>query len=221
MIPLKLFKKYSLKVENSVCEIIQKQGFSTGFFCKIPYKEDNKYLLPVLITSNHGLKLNEIKINEIKIVLNGENKTIFLKNRKQWTDAYMDYAIIEIKENEDNIHNFLDLDDYVFENNCTNKYYLGQEVVIFGIDKNTRQLAYSSGIIKRCYDYYFSYNSITYKGCSGGCIINKSNGKVIGFHKGCTEGGKNDNKKIGIFLMDVIKDIKEIKNGLLSNVKYY
>ena len=214
-----LMMKYFSKALNTICKIILGEGFSSGFFCKIPLTEDNNLLLPVLITCYHALPLDVQYKNEIKLILNGENKTIILRNRKKWTNFFMDYTVIEIKENEDNIHNFLILDDTNFKNNCSNKNDLKQEVIIFGI-KNDNQLAFSNGIIKKCYDYYFSYTSTTYKGCSGGCIINQDNGNVIGFHKGGTKKGNNDGLKTGIFLIDVIKDIKGIKNRLLSNVNY-
>ena len=132
----------------------------------------------------------------------------------------MDYTIIEIKENEDNIHSFLNLDDTIFQNNFSNECYLNQNVFIFGLKQNDEQLAFSNGIIKKCYDYYFSYTSTTNKGCSGGCNINQNNGKVIGFHKGSTKKGDNDSLKTGIFLINVIKDIKESKNRFLSYVNY-
>ena len=215
-----LMMTYFPKVLNSICKIIINDGFSSGFFCKIPYKEDNNLLLPVLITCNHSLPLDAKYINEIKIIVNGENKTINIRNRKKWTNIYMDYTIIEIKENEDNIHSFLTLDDNFFQNNFSNECYLNQNVMIFGLKKNDDQLGFSNGIIKKCYEYYFSYTSITYKGCSGGCIINQNNGKVIGFHKGATKKGDNDGLKTGIFLIYVIKDIKEIKNRFLSYVNY-
>ena len=220
MMDVNLMMKYFPKALNSICKIILDEGFSSGFFCKIPYTEDNNLLLPALITCNHALPLDAKYINEIKIILNGEIKTIIIRNRKKWTNIYMDYTVIEIKENEDNIHNFLILDDTVFKNNCSNECYLNQNVVIFALKRDDEQLAFSNGIIKKCYEYYFSYTSTTYKGCSGGCIINQNNGNVIGFHKGATKKGDNDGLKTGIFLIDVIKDIKEIKNRLLSNVNY-
>ena len=216
-----LMIKYLPKAQNSICKIILEKGFCTGFFCKIPYTEDNNLLLPVLITCNHALPIDAKPISKINIVLNGENKTILLKNRKKWTDIYKDYTIIEIKENEDNIHNFLISDDNVFKNNYSNENYLNQNVAIFAFKNIDEQLGFSNGIIKKCYEYYFSYTSITNKGCSGGCIINQDNDKVIGFHKGATKKGDNDGLKTGIFLMNVIKDIKENKNELLSNVNYY
>ena len=209
MINANLIIKYLPKIQYSICEIVlEKEGFSTGFFCQIPFKKDNKLFLPVLITCNHSLPIDRKSTEEIKIILNGEKKTILLKNRKIWTDIYMDYTIIEINENEDNIHHFLILDDRIFENNCSNECYLNENIIIFAISKNNKEIAFSNGIIKKCYDYYFSYNSITFKGCSGGCIINQNNGKVIGFHKGATKKGDKDDFKVGIFLMDIIKQQK-------------
>ena len=140
-----------------------------------------------MITCNHALPIDAKPISQINIVLNSENKTILLKNRKKWTDIYKDYTIIEIKENEDNIHNFLISDDNVFKNNYSNENYLNQNVAIFAFKNIDEQLGFSNGIIKKCYEYYFSYNGL----------------------------------KTGIFLMNVIKDIKENKNELLSNVNYY
>ena len=221
MMDVNLMIKYLPKAQNSICKIILEKGFCTGFFCKIPYTEDNNLLLPVFITCNHALPIDAKPISKINIVLNGENKTILLKNRKKWTDIYKDYTIIEIKENEDNIHNFLISDDNVFKNNYSNENYLNQNVAIFAFKNIDEQLGFSNGIIKKYYEYYFSYTSITNKGCSGGCIINQNNDKVIGFHKGATKKGDNDGLKTGIFLMNVIKDIKENKNELLSNVNYY
>ena len=220
MMDVNFMMTYFTKATKSICKLILDKGFSSGFFCKIPYTEDNNLLLPVLITCNHALPLDIKYINEIEINLNGEKKNIIIRNRKKWTNIYMDYTIIEIKENEDNIHNFLILDDTILKNNCSNECYLNQNVIIFGLKENDGKLGFSDGIIKKCYDYYFSYTSTTYKGCSGGCIINQNNGNVIGFHKGTTKKGVNDGLKTGIFLIDVIKHIKESKNRLLSNVNY-
>ena len=208
--------KYLQNAQNSIFEIILDEGFCTGFFCKIPYTENNNLLLPVLITTYHSLPINRKSIDEIKIILNGENKNILLNNRKKWTNINMDYTIIEVKENEDNIHNFMILDDNILKNNYSKKYYLKQNISIFAINRNDKQLSFSEGILKKYNDYHFSYTSTTYKGCSGGCIINKNNGKVIGFHKGETLKPKRNGLRMGIFLKDVIKDIKKTNNASLS-----
>ena len=63
----------------SICKIKkekEKDIFGTGFFCKIPFP-DQFTLLPVLITCNHVLDINDISIgNKINFSLNNEkNKT--------------------------------------------------------------------------------------------------------------------------------------------------
>ena len=55
--------KYILtQLENCVRKIYQSNGGeATGFFCKIPYP-DQFNLIPVLITNNHVLNENDIKL---------------------------------------------------------------------------------------------------------------------------------------------------------------
>ncbi len=55
--------KYILsQLENCICKINQPDGGeTTGFFCKIPYPDQFK-LIPVLITNNHVLKEEDIKL---------------------------------------------------------------------------------------------------------------------------------------------------------------
>ena len=59
----------------SICKIKkekEKDIFGTGFFCKIPFP-DQFTLLPVLITCNHVLDINDISIgNKINFSLNNE-----------------------------------------------------------------------------------------------------------------------------------------------------
>ena len=95
------------QMENCVCKIHVGKKKGTGFFIKIPYKND---LLNVLISNNHVL-------NDEKIAL-GQNVTISLNNgetiinieidekRKIYTNENLDITIIELKET-DPIKNFL------------------------------------------------------------------------------------------------------------------
>ena len=202
------------KAKCSICEIELPNGFGSGFFCKIPYTEDNNYFIPVLITCNHVLSKDLIKKNSINIILDGQTKTISLNQRKIWTDEKIDFTCIEIKEKEDKINSFFNLDDNVF----TNDNYLNQNVIVYGINKNGRKLAFSNGKIKNKKGSNFAYTCNTYSGCSGGCIVNQYNNCVIGIHKGEIETGKENAVNVGIFISDVIKYIREHKNGLLSNV---
>ena len=77
---------YLQKAKSSICKINLPKGFGSGFFCKIPYTEDNNHLIPVLITCNHVLSKDLIKKNNINIILNDQTKTISLNHRKIWTD---------------------------------------------------------------------------------------------------------------------------------------
>ena len=205
------------KAKKAICEINLPNGYGSGFFCKIPYTEDNNQLIPALITCNHVLSKDLIKTNNINIILNGQTKTLSLNKRKIWTDEKIDFTCIEIKEKEDNIYTFFNLDDNVF----TNELYLNQNVIIYGINKNKigSKLVFSNGIINKSYDCNFEYTCNTDSGCSGGCIVNQTYNSVIGIHQGEKKGTGNKNAvNLGIFIRDIIKYIKENKNVLVSNV---
>ena len=221
MLNANALKNYLSKAIKAICEINLSDGFGSGFFCKIPYSENNNLLLPVLITNNHVLPRDLINSkNEIKIIINGETKTIFLKQRKIWTDEKMDYTCIEIKEKEDNINSFYYLDDNVLEKNCFNEFYLNKNVIIFGINKEDKQVGFSNGLIKKYKDCFFAYNCNTYPGCSGGCIVNQANNCVIGIHRGEIETTNKSIINQGIFISNVINNIKESKENLFIKVNY-
>ena len=178
--------------------------------------------MPVLITTNHVLSRDLINSNnDIKITINCKNKTIPLKQRKIWTDEKMDFTCIEIKEKEDNIDTFYNLDDNILKNNSSNEYYLNKNVLIFAINKENKQIGFSNGLIKKCKDCFFAYTCNTYPGCSGGCIVNESNNSVIGIHRGEIETKNKNAVNQGIFISNVIKYIKKSKGNLLSKVNYY
>ena len=214
--------EYLPKAMKAVCEINLSKGIGSGFFCKIPYTENNNLLLPVLITSNHVLSRDLINSdNDIKITINGKKKTIPLKQRKIWTDEKMEFTCIEIKEKEDNIDTFYNLDGNILKNNSSNEYYLNKNVIIFAINKENKQIGFSNGLIKRCKDNFFDYTCNTYEGCSGGCIVNQSNNSVIGIHRGGIDTNNKNEVNEGIFISNVIKYIKKSQGNLISNVNYY
>ena len=218
MIDAKDLEYHLPKIKNAVCEInTYISGFGSGFFCKIPFNKDNDLCIPALITCNHVVSKKIIENKQsILLMVDNEFKIISLKQRKIWMNETMDYTCIEIKEEEDNIHTFLNLDS-ISNKNYSNEYYLNQKVLLFGRNKlkNVRRLVFSNGIIKNNKNYDFVYTCNTYSGCSGGCIVNENNYCVIGIHKGgLLKGALN----VGVFIMDVIKDIKESENSLLPNV---
>ena len=207
------------KAKNAVWEIcVSENKFGSGFFCKIPYTKNNNLLLPVLITNNHVLSKDSLE-NDIKIKINGETKFISLKGRKNWTNEEMDFTCIEIKEEEDKIHTFYNLDDKVLDKNYSNDYYLNHNVLIFAINKNDKQLGFSNGVIKKNQDSFFAYTCNTYPGCSGGCIVNQSNNNVIGIHRGEIETGNEKAINTAIYINNVINRIKQFKENLKQKVK--
>ena len=105
-------KKILEQMEKNICCIYQGEKQGTGFFCKIPFPDENN-MLPVLITNNHII--NEIALKKgvkitIKIKEEKEFRNIYLEGRIKYTDEEYDITIIEIKEG-DGIKNFLELDD--------------------------------------------------------------------------------------------------------------
>ena len=222
MLNLNAIIEYSLKAKKAICEIKLSNGFGSGFFCKIPYTDNDNILLPVLMTNNHVLSRDLLKSkNDITIIINSESKVISLKQRKVWTDEKMDFTCIEIKEKEDNIHTFFNLDDKFLENNYSNDCYLNQNVLIFAINKNDKQIGFSNGLIKKKNDCFFAYTCNTYPGCSGGCIVNQFNNCVIGIHRGAIVTWSKKAVNEGIFIKNVVKYIKESKDTLLKEVYNY
>ena len=217
MINSNAIREFSNKAEKAICEIeIPNKGFGSGFFCYIPYSENENLLCPVLITCNHVINIDLIyKYKEINIIINGESKTISLKNRKVWTDEKLDFTCIEIKKKEDNINTFYYLDDNVLDYKCSNNCYLNKKVLIFAINKTDKEAGLSNGLIKICYQNEFSYNCNTYPGCSGGCVVNQANNCVIGIHQGEIKDKKLNQ---GIFIKEIIKYIKDNK-AILKDVR--
>ena len=80
---------------NSICRINDK---GTGFFVKIPYKSK---LLPVLITSNQVINIDDIQNKtNISLYINNVKKIKTIKldnNRLIYTNEKLDITIIEIQ----------------------------------------------------------------------------------------------------------------------------
>ena len=209
--------EFSKKAKNAICKIRLLNGFGTGFFCKIPYTENNNLLLPTLITNY--LELLNSK-NYIEININGETKFISLNQRKIWNNKEMGFTCIEIKEKKDNIYTFFNLDDNVLDNNSNNDCYLNKNIIVYGINRDGKKVSLSNGIIKENEDCFFSYICNTFEGCSGGCIVNQSNNAVIGINRGKinTENIKVLNE--GIFVRNVIERIKDNIKSLSLKVNY-
>ena len=206
-------KNYSDKASKATCKIIVSNGFGSGFFCLIPYLEKRNCLLHVLITCYHVLE-NDVNNNKIEIVINKEHKFISLEQRKVCINKELDFICIEIKEKQDEIHSFYYFDKDIFENN-----YLNEKVIIFGINKNDKELGFSDGFIKRKNqkESFFEYTCNTTPGCSGGCIVREQNNCVIGIHQGGILKERQLNQ--GIYIRDIIKRIIKYNSNYINNLE--
>ena len=204
-------KKIIEQMERNICKINIGMNQGTGFFCKIPFPNENN-MLPVLITNNHIINSDILYKKNIKIKLDikeEENiKEIILNKRMKYTNEEYDITIIEIKE-EDNINNYLELDDIIINdilNNINkNKEYKNKTIYIIQYPENNLSVSY--GILEDIYldkKYNFNHKCSTKYGSSGSPILNINN-KIIGIHK---EGTKQYNK--GTFLNYPIKEFIQL-----------
>ena len=210
LISLDCIKKITEQMENRICKVTAGIIKGTGFFTKIPFPDKNN-MLPVFITNNHIINRDYLYEKDAKIQLDikAENKikVLNLNNRMKYTsdEKQYDTTIIEIKE-EDDIKNFLELDDIIIngliKNENKNKEFIDETIYIIQYPKH--KLAISFGILKDIdliQDYNFSHKCSTEEGSSGAPILNMNN-KVIGIHK-----KRNDKfeKNYGTFLSYPIK----------------
>ena len=181
-------------------------------------------MLPVFITNNHilGKELLYKKDAKIKIDIKEEIeiKEIELNNRMKYTNEEYDTTIIEIKE-EDNIKNYLKLDDIIINdiiNNINkNKEYINKTIYIIQYPEN--ELSVSYGILEQIYEdkkYNFNHKCSTRGGSSRSPILNINN-KLIGIHKEGYKYMQNNNNK-GAFLNYPIKEFLKL-NYKDNNIK--
>ena len=182
------------QMKNSICKIEYKNNNGTGFFCKIPFGKKN---LPVLITNSSVINNDKKQSDKIKLLLNeGKEKKILNKNRKIYIDKDFDIAIIEIKD-KDKITHYLELDENIYNKDYEKIYnYVSIYIPQYSISKDP---LLSFGIINNIYNNDILHLANTKKGSTGSPILNLSNNKVIGIHKG---GSDRFNFNKGIFLKE-------------------
>ena len=180
----------------------------TGFFCKIPFPDKDE-LLPVLITTNHIINESylaqeeSITISLYKNYFGNETiKKIDLSQKKTYTNTQQDITIIEIKENQEEIDSFLNIDPNLMTENCED-IYVKNSLYIIGYP-NAEDVKVSYGILKSKLlknKFDFSHSCSTEEGSSGSPIFNLATNKVIGVHK---QAGKHNYNK-GSFLNVAIR----------------
>ena len=177
---------------NCICKIKIRSANGTGFFCRIPLDQNNNIIC--LLTNYHVL--NEeylIKNKEIHILLNDdkEAKKIDL-NIKRIIYYYKecDITIIELKQ-EDNIKEYLELDDNIFKDN--EKIFYEEKSIYIIQYPNGDEACVSYGILNKINKNDILHICSTDNGSSGSPILNLKNNKVIGIHRGSPDHAKNYN----------------------------
>ena len=183
------------QMKNCVCKIYINGSTATGFFTKIPYK--NK-MIKVLITNNHVLDENAIKNNNIitYIVNNNEDdqKSIIIDDKRiRFTHKELDVTIIEIDEEKDNIHDYIEIDNNIINNLELNKDKIIQKYKDIYSNESIYLLNYMNGknvlvsyglIIEINGDKGIMHKCNTDNGSSGSPILSLKNNKLIGVHYG-------------------------------------
>ena len=128
-----------------ICKI-NGSKIGTGFFCKMKYGNE---LIPVLITNYHVIDDKYVESNEdIKVYINEESKFISLNKKKIiYSSSNNKYDIIIIRLEEDEIKNYLEIDENIFKN--SEKAYKDEPIYILhfpGADK--AKISYGKGIEK-------------------------------------------------------------------------
>ena len=158
-----------------------------------------------LLTNNHVLNENDIKLNK-EIIIEYKNKIKRIKiteNRKVYTNEELDYTCIEILD-KDNIEEYFKIDDNIIEYSIDK--YKNKEIFILQYPKGN-ELSFSSGIILEIKDNKIIHNSSTYEGSSGSPIIlRNSDNSIIGIHY-----GSDENKKFNLSI-NIISIFNHIKN---------
>ena len=216
------------QMKTCICKIHKNGIKGTGFFAKLPYKKDN---LSVLITNNHILGENEIKNGKnISISLNNEKtfKTIKINSkRKRYTNEILDVTIIEIKEDIDNISDFLNLDDQILSNyylysdendiNCLNDIYKNESIYLLNYIKG-KEIFASYGLLTSITESKINHKCNTDTGSSGSPIILLKNHKVIGVHYG-SPIYNNFSFNFGTLILKPIIEFQQISNNNILVIK--
>ena len=204
------------QMTTCICKVKNNDKLGTGFFCKIPYKNNTKK--NALITSSQIIdEYYLLHNNHIKILINefNEQKKINIEpTRKIYTNKLYNTKIIEIKENDD-INNYLELDENLFGYNI--KSLFEKESIYILQYLNGVKASVSYGIINELNGDNIKNNCWLESGSNGAPILNLSNNKVIGL----VETNDNLNFGNGIILKFPIEDFinKYNFNSQLPNMQ--
>ena len=220
-VPIEKLEKILYQMKNCVCKVIGiKVG--TGFFCKIFYQ--NK-LIPVLMTNFHIIDDNFIETkSRLDLYINENLKRISInKNSKIYSSIKEEYDVMIIKLNEeDEINNFLELDNNIFIDKSEESYNEHSIYILHHPNGYNISVSYGYGIEKDN-KYSIKHKCNTDFCSSGGPILSLLTNKIIGLHKGVIIKSKNSPKEnsynIGTYLQYPLIELykTEIKDNQIKN----
>ena len=209
---------YIINQENKCCCKINSNGNGTGFFCKIVLNESLK-ILPVLMTCNHVLKENDIKIGKsINYSLDNDKKTFNItidNSRLVYTNEEIDFTIIQLRKDEYiSLDYFLTIDEEVLKGK-SKKDFIENSICLLHYPKGLKSNL-SFGTIKSITEdkEEIQHNCGSESGSSGGPLINLINFKLIGIHKGHKN---NKNLNLGQYIKPIVDNF--FKNNDLKKIK--
>ena len=211
---------YILNEQKKNCCKIKSECKGTGFFLKLIL--ENLKILPVLMTCNHVLDEEAIKIgNSINYTLDNDKREYTIKidnSRLVYTNPIMDFTIIQLYKNEYiDIGSFLTIDEEALKDKQKDDY-IGNSIYLLHYPKGEKAY-YSPGTIKGITEdtNEIFHSCSSESGSSGGPLINQINFKLVGIHKGY-KNGKILNS--GCFIKPIIEDIFkhiDIKNIIFQD----
>ena len=207
-------KKILDQMTNCICRIeVSNEKIGTGFFCKV---NSMNFLMTCYIDEEY-LKENK----ELNLALNDNNEYIKIDlgiQREIYFNKEYDTTFIELKD-EDNIKNYLELDDNLFMDN-ENIFYNSKSIYVLQyLNKKEIYVSYGYiiGINEKKEIKHFCY---TDDSSVGSPILNLTNNKVIGIHKGVLNCGYGTLLKYPLndFRKKGYKIIKELGHGGFGKV---
>ena len=210
--PIKI-KRVIEQMNKSICKIITEKSKGTGFLFLILYPNIINPL-KVLITCNHIF--NDLKIgNKIKLIFENKEKIIIIDEfRRAYTNKEHNITIIQLKENEFEDKDYLQMDDYLMYKESELKNIYKNKMIYILHYPSGEGLTYSVDRITNIENNLIEHICKTDYGSSGAPILNLENNKVIGIHIG---NYKSKNCYFGEFIKlaidDFIRKYKPIKTN--------
>ena len=214
-ITLKNYEKIQTQARKCLCFCVcyrRNYFYETyGLFCKLPFPDKNN-LLPVLII-NSDSALSSPKVT-IKTKDDNREKDIYLKDRITWSNFDYHISIIEIKENIDNINNFIFVDDKLIQSFNTealfNETFYTMEYDLYG------EILISFGVIIN--DQIKENNFSVIGGCDDFLLMSIRSNKIIGII-GKMIGMSNNYSKL--FITQIIKEFIQDKFYLENVIRAF